>query len=301
MNVIFITGCGRSGTTILETILNGHPLIAEWYEPYYLWESYFDASAGDLWPAGQFTEAKAAVIRREFRIFARKARKPWVLDKSPYHVFNIPLIHRIFPAAKWIHILRDGRDATLSLHREWEKRRAMVRDTNIRAMAATAFEMLGRQPFWRYRLWAVAHELALGPSLDPRRYLNKRRWQGQVGYGPRFDGWRQFRRSHSELAFNAMQWAASVHAVRQHFALLPAANRCEIRYEDLLVAPRPTLEKVFAMLGMAVADGFYRRMPALNSGNVHKWRTGLTRAQQRQIRPILSDLLEQLGYAQEPW
>jgi len=301
MNVIFITGCGRSGTTILETILNGHPLIAEWYEPYYLWESYFDATAGDVWSHDQYTEAKAKAIRREFGIFARKARKPLVLDKSPYHAFNIPLIQRIFPAAKWIHILRDGRDATLSLHRQWEKRRAMVSNKQGRAMAATAVEMLERQPFWRYRLWAIAHELALRPSLDPRRYLNKRRWQGQVGYGPRFDGWQAFRDTHSHLQFNAMQWVASVNAVHRHFALLPEANRCEIRYEDLLAAPEPTLAKVFAMLDLPVPGDFYRRMPALKSGNVHKWPAGFTEAQKHQIRPSCGDLLEQLGYATGRW
>ena len=35
-------------------------------------------------------------------------------DKTPEYIYNLPVLHTLFPEAKFIHILRDGRDVALS-------------------------------------------------------------------------------------------------------------------------------------------------------------------------------------------
>lgn len=37
-------------------------------------------------------------------------------DKTPAHSFHIPLLRSLFPQARFIHVLRDGRDATVSAY-----------------------------------------------------------------------------------------------------------------------------------------------------------------------------------------
>jgi hypothetical protein len=42
-------------------------------------------------------------------------------DKSPSYVEHIPLIASLYPAARFIHIIRDVRDYCLSIHQAWHK------------------------------------------------------------------------------------------------------------------------------------------------------------------------------------
>jgi hypothetical protein len=50
--------------------------------------------------------------------FARERGKQLAAEKTPDYVRNLPLLHGMFPWAKSIHILRDGRDVALSVL-EW--------------------------------------------------------------------------------------------------------------------------------------------------------------------------------------
>lgn len=62
-------------------------------------------------PSGIFE----ALIRHD-----AKASRIWG-DKSPSYILQIPLIKKLFPNAKIIHIIRDVRDHCLSMHHAWGK------------------------------------------------------------------------------------------------------------------------------------------------------------------------------------
>ncbi|MCA9200910.1 MAG: sulfotransferase, partial [Planctomycetales bacterium] len=42
-------------------------------------------------------------------------------DKGPAYVTNIPALNRIFPDAQFIHLVRDGRDSTISALQKWKQ------------------------------------------------------------------------------------------------------------------------------------------------------------------------------------
>lgn len=42
-------------------------------------------------------------------------------DKTPLYVQYLPYLHRLFPEAQFIHVIRDGRDATLSAMEKWSR------------------------------------------------------------------------------------------------------------------------------------------------------------------------------------
>ena len=296
MNVAFLIGSPRSGTTILENILNCHKNIAEFYEPYYLWENFFSAANSDIWDKKDLTSDTVRQIRKEFFIFARKSRKPIVLDKSPAHTYNIPLILKVFPQAKWIHIVRDGRDVTLSIGKEWVKRKKQVEKKDFLSLFKTAGQMLARQPILRFKLMAVLHELKNTLSLNPYQYLNKSRWKGRVGWGPRFSDWEEYLNTHSVLEFNAMQWATSVKAVGAHWDLIDENNRLEIRYEALLTNPEKTVSSVLTFLGCRPSGDFFSTLPLLIRGNFNKWEKEFTRGQLAQISPVLLPMLKKYRY-----
>jgi len=294
--VAFIIGSPRSGTTILGNLLNCHRQITEWYEPYYLWEKYFSVEKNDIWRKEDFSEKTARTIAREYSLYLHKSNKDIVIDKSPTHAFNIQIIHKIFPDAKWIHILRDGRDAVLSIKKEWETRKRLFTNRDTRKFLLTGQTMLKRQPFWRYRFMAVWHEIVSNPNILLLRRLNKARWKGQIGWGPRFKGWENYLETHSSLEFNAMQWLRSVEAVKQNWEVIPSSNRIEIRYENLLQFPEETIRKILELLETDFYKDLFHQIPVLKKNNFNKWKTGFSKAQTGQIKPILGPLIQEMDY-----
>ena len=59
------------------------------------------------------------LIGRVFQISCRRARKSRWGDKTPRYVTDISRLHRVFPGAKFVHIIRDARDVCLSLRQAW--------------------------------------------------------------------------------------------------------------------------------------------------------------------------------------
>jgi hypothetical protein len=196
------------------------------------------------------------MIRKEYAIFRKKSLKSLIIDKLPIYVFNILTIHEIFPEAKYIHLIRDGRDVTLSMKKEWSKRSTIVETKNYLGLIRTALNMLKRQPFFRFKLMAIFHECSSIRSLNPAEYLNKSRWNGQTGWGPRFEGWQEYLQTHTNLEFNAMQWVESVEAAKEAWPALPEKNKVEINYEDLLLHPEETLSVVLDFLEVKPTPAF---------------------------------------------
>jgi hypothetical protein len=54
-------------------------------------------------------------LNRLFALYARNKNKPIVGNKTPAYVRRIPTLHQLWPEARFVHLLRDGRDVCLSI------------------------------------------------------------------------------------------------------------------------------------------------------------------------------------------
>ena len=64
-------------------------------------------------------------IRTLFGAYAAHRGKPLYGDKTPGYVRNVPVLAELFPEARFVHIVRDGRDVALSLKEmDWARRQA---------------------------------------------------------------------------------------------------------------------------------------------------------------------------------
>ena len=113
---VFIIGSPRSGTSIFNTIWSLHPDIADLSEAIYIWEPKdCDKNLDHIKTESAVTESDIARIRGAFGLFQRVKGKPCFVNKNPRSSMRIGFIHKIFPEAYFIHIVRDGRAVVNSI------------------------------------------------------------------------------------------------------------------------------------------------------------------------------------------
>jgi hypothetical protein len=145
---VFVVGCPRSGTTMLQLMLHSHPRVAVPPETRFLLPAYYRRRAyGDTrqaenrrklaeWiatgPNTKFRElgldqaefiqtammgpgSFGSVIGTVFKMYAERFGKPRWGDKRPSYFKHVPVLLRMFPDAQFIHLIRDGRDCVASL------------------------------------------------------------------------------------------------------------------------------------------------------------------------------------------
>jgi len=115
-----MVGLPRSGTTLLEQMLDAHPAVSGIgeYEGLMLLEE--SLTAGGLWPAGldALDARSAAELQDRYlrgALAARRSGAAWVLDKGLWAWRMLPAVAAVLPGAVCLHLTRDPRDTAISL------------------------------------------------------------------------------------------------------------------------------------------------------------------------------------------
>lgn len=110
----FLVGFLRSGTTLLDTILMGHPAAQVMEEEPVL--ARVEDQLGEMERLAELDSASVNALRT--RYFAELPDPvetgKLLIDKNPLATLRAPLIHRIFPDARFIFALRHPCDVVLS-------------------------------------------------------------------------------------------------------------------------------------------------------------------------------------------
>lgn len=122
---IFITGLGRSGTTIVGKILSAHRQVGFLNEPKLMWalaDPRTDVCADYLAQGGRFrlsaeqaAPGTALFVRRAYARYAALVGARRIVDKYPEFVFRVGYTKSLFPDAIVIFLTRNGRDACSSI------------------------------------------------------------------------------------------------------------------------------------------------------------------------------------------
>jgi len=302
---VFIVGSPRSGTTLLGEIFDSLPDVAQWYEPYFIWDRQFRNHPHDERSARDANAEVTEQIRKDFFRYHRHSNCRILVDKSPRNSLKIPFIRSIFPEARFIHLLRDGRDVVLSIQREWLKRIKIARgegvDRKFNYTAATKVvnRWLKRQPFIEDRLRAFWFETGWH-VFNRSRHLNRLRWGGEIGWGPKFKDWEKFFQKEPLIRFNARQWVSCLERINQSWSELPKDRKLLIRYEDLLTNPENTFDQMGRFIGTENNQKLFTSIQRLKRNNFNKWKFEMDRSQAEYIHDILTPMLIQLGYESDP-
>lgn len=149
---VFIVGMNGSGTTMMLDHLAAHPNLFGFGLESYILPIYLkkEQAYGDLTVDQNFlrlwddmrseyvfkianrgaspdrpeewrkvTRSAAGVFDSILKQFAAREGKERWCEKTPMHVFHMQVLAEVFPEAKFIHMVRDGRDCAASCHRRW--------------------------------------------------------------------------------------------------------------------------------------------------------------------------------------
>jgi hypothetical protein len=273
--VFFVTGLGKSGTSWLMRTLDGHPEIlckgegrffaADWRRVNFDPEGT-QALASSLYYALLHSEYLRLWVERS--VWAREGEAAWHLDnltrlatehflagrlretnkklvgdKSPLlNADFIQEVSRIYPEAKVIHIIRDGRDQAVSmLHHVWNR---STDQGGVQTLKPGEFE---RREIYR---------------KDPKKLL-------QTGEG-------MF--TEERLRGAARSWNARVGKTAQDCPALLGPNYTEVHYEDLLERPNEEVGRLARFLGADTSEKAVQQ--AVGSASFEKLSKGRERGQE---------------------
>lgn len=301
-----IIGAPRSGTSILGRVLDLHPVISTWVEPYYIWDHHFRNAPHDELMADQATDDIRFWIRRAFTRYLKVHNVEKVVDKSPRNCLKLPFIQKIFPEASYIIILRDGRDTILSIFSQWKRKKEIFeKNRGIGQWQNRLYifrRWLSRRPTWKFSLQSILFELGPPSNWPKKKFLNDIRWDGRFGWGPRFKGWQEVIDRVTPLEFSAYQWVHCASGILDNISLIPEHRRYILKYEDFIRDPKASITDLFLFLKKDLPEGYMNALPQIWTDNADKWRRAFSSTELKLIGPIIGKTMQEIGYENdESW
>jgi hypothetical protein len=276
---LFIVGAARSGTTLLQRMMDSHPDVAVVNETYWI-PRPADECAG-LTREGFVTPALIPLLLQApkfarmnvspqdldrllvsnapikyanfvsgiFDLYAQREGKTLAGDKSPGYARKIEKLGKLWPTARFIHLIRDGRDVYLSMA-SWSKGERVV----------------GRFPTW----------------------------------------------SRDSAVATALWWRWTVKLARDGGQSLSEGLYREVRYESLVADPEQGCRSLCTFLGIPYDEAmlrFHEGRTRVKPGHSTKsqwlpptsglrdWSTQMPSDEVERFEAAAGDVLEDLGYS----
>ncbi len=222
---VFILGVGRSGTTILGTILALHRDVGYLNEPKALWQaalgdddligSYSRRAGRFRMTAADATPGVKRRLHRYYRTFLRLSGNRRVVDKYPELVFRNGLLNAVFPDARKIMLIRNGADTCQSIA-NWSLKHGQQADDwwgrNRQKWHLLVDQLIAPDPYF-------------APVLADIRGLSR----------------------HMDMA--AVEWIVTMREALQLQVQNPGSLHF-VRYEDLTADPAATIPEILQFCGL---------------------------------------------------
>ena len=279
---IIIIGAARSGTNILRDVITRLPGLGTWPcdEINLIWRHGHRAFPTDEFTPEMASPEVCSFIRNEFKRIKSRYNLERVVEKTCANSLRVEYVHRIFPEAKYLFIVRDGRDVTASAKRRWQ---API-DWSY-TLKKAQFVPVPDIPFYAIRF------------LN-NRIFQKRSPERRLGiWGPIFDGMKDMMESNSLVEVCANQWVRCVQSSMKAFQQCPEEKVHYLKYEDFVARPFDALKQIACFLDLQVAEEELKTITSqVFDHSVGKWKHDLDRDEILKVMPVLERMLKRLNY-----
>lgn len=256
-NPIFIIGAPRSGTTFLGNCISHLPDLSYHFEPV----ATKRAARAVYEESWSFSKGKRYYKLIYALLMAhRRESKLRFVEKTPRNCFIIDFLASAFPGSKFIHIVRDGRDAALSLSKKPWLQGGKVNSGK--------YEPGGYQ-FGPYaRFWVEKERVQ---EFESTSDIHRCIWS-----------WRR----HTSQALASL---SKVPKERQH----------QIRYESFVENPAVEADQLLSFLKLSNTqhqNHFLKMISQAHTGSVGLWKDEFSQDQLNEIYQEAGDLLSSLEY-----
>jgi hypothetical protein len=280
---VFVVGMNRSGTTLLRMMLDAHPELTIPPETHFVPDLIKAAKADDATPESALAAMKSArewgdfgfsdeemlarlraldgikagpAVRTFYEAYMEQQGKPRWGEKTPTYVQKMKLIQRALPEARFVHVIRDGRDVALS-----------VLDRTVRDL--TAGDIAHR---WHKKISKARDD---SPKLD---HYMEIRYEDLI-----LDTEPVLRRV---VEFADLPWDD---------VMLSYHERSGERLKEMARAlPGDGRAKELSVERRMATHAMTTKPPSAD--RVARWRTQMSAEQREEFEAIAGDLLEELGY-----
>lgn len=279
---LIVVGAAGSGTRMLRDLLAQLPGCGTWRvdDTNFIWRHGNEHFASDELTADLVTDAVRRHIRRQFYCLAASRNLNTVVERSYANCLRLAFVDRVFPEARFVHLVRDGRDAAVAARERWQARPHVMnalrqaRYMPLRSVAVTMGSYLSRR-------------LGIGGS-----------GKGQpVVWGPRYTSLYEDLRHGTLLEVCAMQWKQCVDAATQYLRTLPRERFREFKYEEFVTVPEAQLMQIAEFAQVPLDAATSRRLTAaVRASHIGQGRELIDAEQFETLEVLLEDTLKAHGY-----
>ncbi len=256
---VFIIGAPRSGTTFLGSCIEELPEISYFFEP------VITKAAVRAVYTKEWGSRKAEWIYRQVYAWLLRIQLDPDLrfcEKTPGNCFILPFLQEAFPQAKFIHIIRDGRDSAISL---------------------------AKKPWY---------QIAMNGNhrRDPDGYLfgsGRRFWVES----DRVEEYENATDRHRCIWL----WRRYVEEAKLGCEKIPQDQLLEIRYEELVSDPISNAEAILNFLDIRTTESRQIFIDTVNGrariDSLARWKFELTESEKNSLYKEGGEMLKTLGYS----
>jgi hypothetical protein len=279
---LIIIGAARSGTNILRDVLTRMPGVGTWPcdEINTIWRHGNARLTTDEFEPENARESVCSTIRRAFDRRARQDDLAIVVEKTCANSLRLAFVDRIFPDARYIYLVRDGRDVAASAMKRWQAPLdPLYIMRKARFVPADDIPYYASRYFWNrlYRLFSGTERLAY--------------------WGPRFKDMADTLKQYPLAGVCAMQWKRCLEKSDVDFEHINDTRIYRLSYEQFVSQPAAELRRLAAFMAIELSALQARNLVAdVSADNIGKWQLDLTESEQTLVEQLAKSSLQRHGY-----